>query len=200
MCIHAKVTEKSQKHEFKLTELLVLDYNPDRFLSTYRICEIGKSGFRGIKKIDAHGSRKRGFFQFNSHISLPFPLHAVSRRAHSSYFTVAHSAARLLIAFAGCRSAFRIKRQRQKRFFFFLRVPLRFKPKGVARRIPTGRGFSAAERERAGKTANQICRLGKCCTGLGSYHAPGGKSDSHRKCISRSDLSNTLLANPSSHL
>lgn len=35
------------------------------------------------------------------------------------------------------------------------------------------RGFSAEGREE--KTVNQICRLGKCCTGLGSYHArPAG--------------------------
>lgn len=35
------------------------------------------------------------------------------------------------------------------------------------------RGFSTEGREE--KTVNQICRLGKCCTGLGSYHVrPAG--------------------------
>lgn len=80
--------------------------------------------------------------------------------------------------------------------FFPLFLSLRFKPKG-ARVYTPERGFSAAKRKGARKTANQICRLGKCCTGLGSYHAPNGKSDSHRKCISRyrSDSSNIRLAN-----
>lgn len=70
----------------------------DRFLSTYRVRgHRGESGFRGIGKIDAWD------FQFNSHIPLylsPLPTlrrGIVSRRI-SSYFTVAHSAARLLIA------------------------------------------------------------------------------------------------------
>jgi len=59
------------------------------------------------------------------------------------------------------------------------------------------RGFSAEGRKGADKTANQICRLGKCCTGLGSYARREIRFSSKVYfAVRRSGTSNILRADP----
>jgi len=154
-----RITEKIREHDFKL--VLTLNNPGCIYLST----RSAKADFVVSEKLARTSHRVSSliliFRPFFGYISWRLGM-------RSSYFTVAHSAARLLIAFSACRSAFRIKCQSQKRFFSLpFPLSLRFKSKGA--RVYTERGFSAEGRKGARKTANQICRLGKCCTGLGSY-------------------------------
>lgn len=136
-------------------------------------------------------------FQFDSHIPRAlfyFSVYIVSRRAFILFYGSALSCAP---SYCVRWLSICVSNKTSEAGTIFCCPSLCFKPKG-ARVYTPERGFSAEGTKKwVGKTANQICRLGKCCTGLGSYHAPGGKSDSHRKCISRylSDSSNILLAN-----
>lgn len=115
------------------------------------------------QKIAAHESRG---FQFNSHIPLfYFSVYVASRRAFILFYGGALSCApSYCVSWLSIRVS--NKTSEAETIFF----PLCFKPKG-ARVYTPERGFRRRGRKWAGKTANQICRLGKCCTGLGSYHA-----------------------------
>lgn len=181
------VIEKIRKHDFKLALTL---RNPDQFLSTY----LRESGFHGIRKIGAHKSRD---FEFNSHIR-PFFFPDICEASRHAFILFYGSAFSYAPSYCVRWLSICVSNKMSEPETIFSPLFLCFKPKG-ARVYTLERGFSAEGWKGARKTANQICRLGKCCTGLGPYHAPSGESDSHRKCISRyrSDSSNILLAKES---
>lgn len=150
--------EKIQKLYIYRTKLTLILSNPDQFISAY-LWDLRKRILRYYKNWRALVT---GFFILIL-ISRPFflsryiPWHLGMR---SSYFTVAHSAACLLIAFAGCRSAFRIKCQSQKRFFSPLFLSLCFKPKR-ARVYTQERGFSMEGRKGGEKDSKSDLPSGK---------------------------------------